>query len=77
MTLFEKRVFMRNDVVEEEITPPCAGKSRSFDSLSVAHILGSRLQDPLSGLASAAQTAPSDAASAGGARVEPDEEDDA
>jgi len=35
---------MRNGVEEEEITPPCV-KVRSFDSLSVAHILGAGL-DP-------------------------------
>jgi len=45
MTFYEKRVFVRPGVEEEEITPPCV-KSRSFDSLSVAHILQGKLQDP-------------------------------
>ena len=37
------RAFFRAGIEEEEITPPC--KQRSFDSLSVAHILQAKL-DP-------------------------------
>ena len=44
MAFVQQRVFMRSGVEEEEITPPCM-KSRSFDSLSVAHILQAKL-DP-------------------------------
>lgn len=39
------RVFTRTGVEEEEITPPSIAKMRSFDSLSVAHILQAKL-DP-------------------------------
>merc|ERR550514_2586575 len=42
-----QRVFHRTGCEEEEITPPCM-KSRSFDSLSVAHILQAKL-DPSAG----------------------------
>lgn len=42
MTLAPPRVFFRTGCEEEEITPPCV-KTRSFDSLSVAHILQSKL----------------------------------
>ena len=38
------RAFFRAGIDEEEITPPCQ-KTRSFDSLSVAHILQAKL-DP-------------------------------
>lgn len=42
MTLANQpRAFFRTGVEEEEITPPC--KQRSFDSLSVAHILQAKL----------------------------------
>lgn len=37
----QPRAFFRTGVEEEEITPPC--KQRSFDSLSVAHILQAKL----------------------------------
>jgi hypothetical protein len=38
MAFANHRAFTRSGVEEEEITPPCL-KTRSFDSLSVAHIL--------------------------------------
>lgn len=45
----QPRAFFRTGVEEEEITPPC--KQRSFDSLSVAHILQAKLDtsDPAGG----------------------------
>jgi len=47
MTTFQ-RVFSRTGVEEEEITPPCS-KTRSFDSLAVAHILQAKLEVPSDG----------------------------
>lgn len=42
MSFAQTRTFFRTGVNEEEITPPCV-KTRSFDSLSVAHILQAKL----------------------------------
>merc|ERR1719453_2137539 len=42
MSFAQTRTFFRTGVEEEEITPPCV-KTRSFDSLSVAHILQAKL----------------------------------
>ena len=47
MTTFQ-RAFTRTGVEEEEITPPCS-KTRSFDSLAVAHILQAKLEVPSGG----------------------------